>query len=27
MDEFEIESQIGIGTVVTIKKWTMAQSR
>jgi serine/threonine-protein kinase RsbT len=27
MDEFEIESQVGQGTVVTIKKWTMAQSR
>ena len=24
MDEFEIESQIGMGTVVTIKKWTTA---
>lgn len=22
MDEFEIESQIGIGTVVTVRKWT-----
>lgn len=22
MDEFEIESQIGLGTVVTVKKWT-----
>jgi serine/threonine-protein kinase RsbT len=22
MDEFEMESQIGLGTVVTIKKWT-----
>jgi serine/threonine-protein kinase RsbT len=21
MDEFEIESQIGLGTVVTVKKW------
>jgi serine/threonine-protein kinase RsbT len=25
MDEFEIESQIGVGTVVTIKKWTTAR--
>lgn len=24
MDEFEIESQVGLGTVVTIKKWTTA---
>lgn len=22
MDEFEIESQLGVGTVVTLKKWT-----
>jgi serine/threonine-protein kinase RsbT len=27
MDELEIESQIGLGTVVTIKKWTTAQNR
>jgi serine/threonine-protein kinase RsbT len=27
MDEFEIESQIGQGTVVTIKKWTTARCR
>jgi len=27
MDELEIESQLGLGTVVTIKKWTAAQNR
>ena len=27
MDEFEIQSEIGLGTVVTIKKWTMAHNR
>jgi len=27
MDEFEIESEIGLGTVVTIKKWTTARCR
>jgi serine/threonine-protein kinase RsbT len=27
MDEFEIESEIGLGTIVTIKKWTTARCR
>lgn len=25
MDEFEIESQLGVGTVVTLKKWTVVR--